>query len=538
MFQRSEAPPAPRRRIFRLSFAATLLSAGMLLAGCSPASVAVDVSDGPPPGDVVALPDGSIERAIDRLPELAESVLEETGIPGLAVAVVHGDGTVFADGYGVRTRGEDAEIDAETVFQVASISKSISATVTASQVSEGIVDWNDRVIDHLPGFALSDPWVTDHLEIGDLYSHRSGLPHAAGDDLEDIGYDRAAILERLRLQPLAPFRGAYNYANFGITAAAEAVAAAAGTSWDVLADQALYGPLGMEHTSSRYDDFLSEQNRASLHARVDGGFAPLYQRDADEQSPAGGVSSNVQDLAKWLRLLLADGSYQGEELIQPQALMPALTAQSISAYSSRPGDRTGHYGYGFNVGTQPGGRVAVGHSGAFALGAGTTFQILPDADLGIVVLTNAAPVGAAEALAASFLDLAQFGEITRDWVGDYAVATAGNIAPAGDLVDQSPPAAAGPSRDLGFYAGRYTSSYFGDAVVTVNDGSLEVALGPDRGYRFTLEEWDGDTFAFVPTGENAPQGSHSSVVFTSGGSRASSLTIDFFDTNGLGTWTR
>ena len=143
------------------------------------------------------------------------------------------------------------------------------------------------MVDKLPWFALSDPAVTRVLTIGDLYSHRSGLPDHAGDKLEDLGYDRRFILERLRQLPLAPFRISYAYTNFGVTAAAEAVATAAGTSWEDLSEQVLYRPLGMASTSSRFADYEARADKALGHIRTGDGYRPLFRRDADAQSPAG-----------------------------------------------------------------------------------------------------------------------------------------------------------------------------------------------------------------------------------------------------------
>ena len=261
-----------------------------------------------PSQDVVRLPDGSVDRAVEQLPDLVERVLEKSGVPGAAVAVVEGEEVLFSEGFGEKVIGEGDAVDEETVFQLASLSKPIGATVVATQVTQDVVEWDTPVAELLDGFALADPWVTDHVTVGDLYAHRSGLPHAAGDDLEDIGYDRDYIIDHLRLEPLDPFRSTYNYANFGMTTGAEAVATAAGVDWATLSEQELYEPLGMTSTSSRYADFLEHDNRTALHALVDGEFQALYERMPDEQAPAGGVSSNVVDLAKWLSLVIGEGT--------------------------------------------------------------------------------------------------------------------------------------------------------------------------------------------------------------------------------------
>jgi CubicO group peptidase (beta-lactamase class C family) len=491
-----------------------------------------------PSQDVVRLPDGSVDRAVEELPDLVERVLEASGVPGAAVAVVEGEEVLFSEGFGEKVVGEGDAVDEETVFQLASLSKPIGATVVATQVTQDVVAWNTPVAELLDGFALADPWVTDHVTVGDLYAHRSGLPHAAGDDLEDIGYDRDYIIDHLRLEPLDPFRATYNYANFGMTTGAEAVATAAGVDWATLSEQELYEPLGMTATSSRYADFLEHDNRTALHALVDGEFQALYERMPDEQAPAGGVSSNVVDLAKWLSLVIGEGTAFGNELVDPADLLPATSAQVVSAHPSVPDQRPGAYGYGFNTGVLASGRVNVSHSGAFTLGAGTNFQVVPELGLGIVVLTNAGPVGAAEAIAAEFLDRVQFGKSTRDWLTDYGHALGSYYNPAGDLAGEEAPASPAPARPLEEYAGTYQNAYFGQAEVVASGDTLAVRLGPDGGYEVELEPWDGDTFAFVPTGENAPDGSRSSATFVFEADGGAALTLEFFDANKLGTWSR
>ncbi|MGJ8722476.1 MAG: DUF3471 domain-containing protein, partial [Salinibacterium amurskyense] len=217
---------------------------------------------------------------------------------------------------------------------------------------------------------------------------------------------------------------------------------------------------------------------------------------------------------------------------------PAITAQSISARASAPDQRSGSYGFGFNVGSQANGRTTVSHSGGFVLGAGTNYQLVPSLDLGIVTLTNAGPIGTAEAINAQFLDVVQYGEVTREWIADYRGALLGLSAPAGDLVDATAPGTAGASVYLSDYAGTYRNSYFGDLVVTEVDGALQAALGPRGGYLLDLEPWDSDTFSFVPTGENAPAGSLSSATFSRSGGAVTGVTLEFFNAQGLGEWRR
>ncbi|WP_289034167.1 serine hydrolase [uncultured Roseibium sp.] len=514
------------------------LACALVLAGPAVTARAEEPTLSPAQTVSVPVDDAQIEAALEKLDALTQDVLERSGVPGLAVAVVWKGKTVFAQGYGVRAVGDPAPVDAETVFQIASLSKSLAATVVAGKVGEGVVRWDDPVVDHLPGFRLQNEAVSKMLTIGDLFAHRSGLPDHAGDDLEDIGFDRAQVLERLRLLPLGSFRNSYAYTNFGLTAAGEAVARASRSDWASLSDDVLYRPLGMSRTSSRFSDYMDRDNRALPHVRESGTFAKLHQRQPDAQSPAGGVSSSVNDMAKWMALVLGEGAFDGKQLIGNDALLQATTAQMISSPQHALDARPGFYGFGFNVGVEPTGRVTLSHSGAFALGAATGFLMVPSLDLGIVVLTNAEPFGVPEGLARSFMDVVEYGALTRDWLAGYEQLLAPLMKPVGTMAGKPAPVdpkAAGPLAD---YAGSYENAYFGPAkIVSGNDG-LVLEIGP-KGQTFDLTHWDGDTFVFEPRLENAPAGSRSLVRFERQNAEdAKSVWIEYFDEHGFGTFER
>ncbi|AQT81616.1 serine hydrolase [Mycolicibacterium litorale] len=512
------------------------------LTGCSGTAPKPELAkvapDQPPPlVPALALPDNAVADAVAKLDGIADELMKSSGIPGLAVAVVHGGKTVYAKGFGVKNVNRPADdpanrVDPATVFQLASVSKPIGATVVAHQVGRQLIGWDTPVVDKLPWFALSDPAATRMVTVGDLYSHRSGLPDHAGDKLEDLGYDRRHILDRLRQLPLGEFRISYAYTNFGLTAAAEAVAAAAGQSWEDLSEQVLYRPLGMTSTSSRFADYESRPDKAVGHIKIDGRYQPLYTRDADPEAPAGGVSSSVDDLTHWLAMVLADGSYDGRQIVDAKALLPALSPQIVSDPPSEPAMRSGLYGYGFNVGTTSAARVQLSHSGAFELGAGTNFVIIPSADVAIVALTNATPSGIPETLTAEFADLVQFGEVRQDWRKLYGDAFARMDQPVGALAGKTPPANPVPAKPLADYVGTYRNDYWGPAVVAEKDGKLTVTLGarPDT---VELTHWDGEVFTYRYVSENSPPGSVSAATFS--GNR---LTLEFYDEDKMGTFTR
>ncbi|KAA0082846.1 DUF3471 domain-containing protein [Mycolicibacterium sp. P9-64] len=484
------------------------------------------------------LPDNAVDNAVAKLDGLAQDLMTKTGIPGMAVAVVHGGKTVYAKGFGVKdvrngSREKDPSnaVDPDTVFQLASLSKPLGATVVAHQVGVNAIGWDTPIVDKLPWFALSDPAVTRMVTVGDMYSHRSGLPDHAGDLLEELGYDRRYVLEHLRQLPLAEFRTSYAYTNFGLTAGAEAVAVGAGKSWEDLSQDVLYRPLGMTSTSSRFDEYLARRNRAVGHIHVDGGYHPNYLRDPQPEAPAGGVSSSVNDVTHWLNMVLANGSYDGRQIVDAKALLPAVTPQIVSSPASEPAMRSGFYGYGFNVGTTSGARMQLSHSGAFELGAGTNILILPSADVAIVALTNATPTGVPEALTAQFADLVQFGEVREDWFPLYNDAFKKMEAPFGSLVGKQAPASPAPAAPLASYVGSYDNPYWGPARIDEKDGVLTLSLGPK--FRVPLQHWDGNVFTFSFVTENAPPGTISKATFDGG-----KLTLEYYDQDGTGLFTK
>lgn len=159
-----------------------------------------------------------VQQAVAKLDQQAQKYVDERNVVGLAVGVIYKDKLIFSRGYGPREVGKDAKIDPDTVFQLASVSKPVSATVVASLVGDGKISWDAKISDLDPVFQLQESFVTQEITVRDLYCHRSGLPEHAGDLLEDMGYNRAQVLHRLRYQkPYSSFRSHYAYTNFGLT---------------------------------------------------------------------------------------------------------------------------------------------------------------------------------------------------------------------------------------------------------------------------------------------------------------------------------
>jgi CubicO group peptidase (beta-lactamase class C family) len=507
-----------------LAMAAYLLVAGQ--AQSAPEVSALDneiaapasPSSSPQPPPDAAPSAAYLERAIAEIPGRITAYLAETGVPGLAIAVVHGGKIVYAQGFGVADQGTGAKVDADTVFQLASMSKPIGSTVISSQVTAGKVSWHSKVTDKLPAFALGDPVATSMLTIADLYDHSSGLPDHAGDDLEGLGFDRKTVLNRLRHLPLTPFRASYAYTNYGLTAGALAAANAAGTDWATLSRKAIYAPLSMTRTTSSHDEYLAMPNHAVGHSDVDGTWGVTQpQYDADDASPAAGVASSANDIAKWMAMLLAGGKApDGTQLIDLKVLADSM--QTHNVVEPRPDGlaaANAYYGYGFATGTTASGLKFATHAGAFAQGTSTNFEIIPALDLGVVVLTNGFPMGLPETVALEFLEIAEHGAVQQNWWGFYQAAFAAMLESAfGSSVDGKPPANPAAARPLADYAGKYRNDYYGDAVVTVDGGTLRMHMGPaDQGKDWTLQHWDGNTFWLLQGTPDASATTRSAIKF-------------------------
>ncbi|MGY4961650.1 serine hydrolase [Streptomyces sp. 900105245] len=533
----------PRRRARTGAALGCLGVLGAVLSGCAGLSAATgsppatSLAPTPPKQPPPQLAPAQVDAAVGRIDGLVADAMRRTGVPGIAVGVVHRGEVVYAKGFGVREVGRSAKVGTGTVFQLASVSKPLSSTVVAGVVGRRTVGWDDPVVRHDPGFALKDPYVSAHVTVADLFSHRSGLPDHAGDLLEDLGYQRDYILQHLRLEPLSPFRASYAYTNYGFTEAGEAVADAARTDWPRLAADTLFAPLGMNHSSYRRADYDKAADKASAHVRVDGRWKPSTTENADSQAPAGGASSTVDDLTKWMRLQLDNGAFGGKRLIDPAALDETRVPHAVSMAPLAPAGEPGLYGLGWNVGYDDGGALRLNHSGAFDLGAATEVTLLPGERLGIVVLTNGQPIGVPESVSAAFLDIARHGRQTVDWAAFYKkLVEAAAYTGASPTNYAQPPADAAPAKAATAYTGSYGNPYFGPVTVAADSaGRLSMTLGPQK-MMFPLTHYTGDTFSYRTRGENAA--GLSGVTFHLDSGRATSVTVEHLNANGLGTFRR
>ncbi|MBM3563168.1 MAG: serine hydrolase [Alphaproteobacteria bacterium] len=480
------------------------------------------------------------EKHLNDLDKLVVDIMKKTGVPGISVAVVSPDRVLYLKGFGVRRADAPDRVDPDTVFQLASLSKPLSTAVVAGLVGDGVVSWDQPIELSLPGFALSDPWVTREITLRDMFCHRSGLPDHAGDLVEDIGYDRDAIIHRLRyIKPDTSFRTHYAYTNMGFSAAGFAAARVAGKSWEDVCDQRLYRPLGMTSASSRHADFIAQRNRAFGHVRRgDSWVIGKEQRNPDAQAPAGGASASARDVATWMRMQLGGGALDGHEIIKPEALAETHFPHIATGPAHDPMRGPTFYGLGWDIDYGGPARIRWSHSGGFALGAATCAYVMPAERFAIAVLTNSAPVGAPETICRSFVDLVLTGKMERDWLALFGEAFAQMAIPTyGRDADYAKSLAnASPSAPRSIYVGDYRNDLYGSIGVVETSEGLSLNLGPAP-TSYPLHHYSGDIFTFQPMGENAA--GVSPVRFSrSGDEKSTRVVIDYFNANGQGVFVR
>lgn len=536
------APRMARRTLLRglgatsigLAFTGPSLRAEAAPAPSSPRGTAVPQA----PNSCGEITADGVTRALAALDDIVKKDKAATTVPGIAVAVVY-DGVVrYLKGFGERQAGVAGDVDPDTVFQLASVSKPLSSTVIASALTRQLtrLGWNDAIQTVRPTFALADPWVSQHVTAADLFSHRSGLPDHAGDLLEDLGYSGEQIISKLALYPLARFRDSYAYTNYGLTAGALAMATATGRSWQDLSREVLFTPLGMSSSSFSFSELQASKNRAALHTLVNGQWKPDLAANSDGQAPAGGGNSSVRDLSRWLTMVLAGGNFPGlaNPLISTAELQTIWKPSSVTHGPTELGGRSSFYGLGWNVDYENTGELRLSHSGAFERGASTAITVFPSKKLGIVVLTNANPRGVPEAIAAEFVDVVRYGASTRDWLAFIAPFVTEPVTE--DQTKYSKPAVnPSPPRSLGAYVGTYPNRLYGDLTVSLREGALSFTVGP-AGKRFPLMHYSGDDFFFQTTGENAT--GFSGAIFSATRNRVTSVTINAWNRDKLGVFTR
>ena len=442
------------------------------------------------------------EAGID---SLVERVLREFQVPGVSLAVVKDGRTLLAKGYGVKKLGDPAPVDNRTLFGIASNTKAFTATALGILIEEGKLAWDGRVIDYLPWFQLSDPYVTREMTIRDLLVHRSGLGLGAGDLLwwPPSTYERKEIARRLRYIPLSTsFRSAYAYDNVLYVVAGEIIEAVSGKSWEDFVTERILVPVGM--TTSNVRQTLAEQpgNVAATHALVDGTLRVIKPMASDNTNPAGGINSNAGDMAKWMIVQLDSGRLDGGE----KRLFSRATARELwkvvtpIPFGDVPPELApaqanfNGYALGFNARDYRGVKILT-HTGGLP-GYLSRVAMIPSLKAGVSILTNQESGAAFNAIVNSVLDIFLDAPVW-DWTGAYAtlIHRQDSIMKAGEG-ERAAARAKGtkPSLPVERYAGTYNDPWYGEVTIAIEKSKPVIRFEATPSLVGDLEHWQYDTF--------------------------------------------
>jgi CubicO group peptidase (beta-lactamase class C family) len=433
--------------------------------------------------------------------------METFEVPGLALVVVKDGRVVLARGYGRRKLGEAAPVTPETLFAIASNTKAFTAAALAVLVDEGRLQWDDRVVDHLPSFQMHDPYVTRELTVRDLLVHRSGLGLGAGDLLyfPPSSLTEEEIVSRLRhIRPASSFRSRYAYDNILYLVAGKVIEQVSGQSWSDFIRARLFLPLGMEASAPSQKALRPGANLALPHAKVEGELRPIEPMNLDNNMAAGAIYSNVNELSRWMLAQLERGAVPGsggrKRLFsekQSQEMWAAHTPMPISEQPQalaalRP--EFSAYGLGWTLRDYRGHKL-VTHTGGLP-GYVSRVMLVPSLNLGIAVLTNQQERGGFEVPTFTVLD-AYLGAPRTDWVAAFKAAREEKHAKAARVLREGHAARdadSRPSLPLERYVGTYRDAWYGESSLSLEDGRLVLRFRHTPALTGELEHWQYDTF--------------------------------------------
>ncbi|MCH8151907.1 MAG: beta-lactamase family protein [Planctomycetes bacterium] len=311
---------------------------------------------------VAAMMLASAAAQADKVDDYITSEMKNRHIPGLALAVVKNGEVIKAKGYGLANVELNVPVTPDSVFDLASITKSFTATAIMMLVEEGKVGLDDRISKYL----INAPYTWRDITVRHLLTHTAGLESEG-----DFG-PTAEKFEYVSKRPLDFAPGErMKYSNQGYFLLGMIIEKVSGKRWHEFLAERIFEPLGMTATTVP-DPWDIIKNRAAHYTLRDGKLAPtwwfIYQ---DELASAGGILSTVQDLAKW------DAAIYTEKILKKSSLEQMWTPVKFNS-------GFGHtYGFGWSLDEIRNHRT-VGHAGS----SGTYILRLPDDKLTVIVLSN------------------------------------------------------------------------------------------------------------------------------------------------------
>lgn len=462
-----------------------------------------------------------------QIDSIVTDALAKLNVAGAAVAVVKDGKVIHSKGYGVKSFKTKEKVNEHTHFAIASNSKAFTTTALALLVEEGKIEWTDKVVQHIPEFKMYNSYVTENFNIQDLLTHRSGLGLGIGDlmifpDGTDFTIDDV-ISSFQHFKPISAFRTQFDYDNLLYLVAGELIARKSGMTWEEFIQTRIMNPIGMDTSSANQKGIKDKTNIASAHTTAYGDMQVIPNFEDQMNGAAGGIYANVNDLTEWMLVHLNGGAY-GEQLKdtlftkESQNEMWMIHTTTRSRKNPRYNNHFSGYGLGWDLEDKKGNMV-VSHTGGLP-GMLSRTVLIPDLNLGIVVLTNTEPggagvfVGVSRTLVDSYLGLDDFGWITK--FVEYFKESGEENSAVIDAVWETVKSASKTKINNEDYIGIYEDAWFGKVEVSLKNGKLWMNChrspklnGPMSFYqsntfavKWEYQDMNADVFAMFSLDEN------------------------------------
>lgn len=340
------------------------------------------------------------QMSTSEIDAMVETALEKFEVAGAAVAIVKDGKIVHSKGYGVKNVNTMEKVTAHTPFAIASNSKAFTTLALALLVEEGKIEWTDRVIDHIPEFKMYNAYVTENFNIQDLLTHRSGLGLGIGDlmifpDGSNFTIDDILVSFQ-HFKPVSALRTQFDYDNLLYLVAGELIARKSGMNWEQFIQKRIFDPLGMDNSFPSLKEVKDRNQLASPHTTAYGDMRSFADYEEMINGAAGGIYANVDDLSHWMLLHLNKGAYGPalkDTLFSVASQREIWKIHTTLDASTNPRYKAHFAGYGLGwFLTDALGNMVVSHTGGLP-GMLSKTILVPDLDLGVVVLTNTEPGG-------------------------------------------------------------------------------------------------------------------------------------------------
>ena len=430
-----------------------------------------------------------------------EKMTQDWDVPSVAIGVVKDGALVFSGSYGLLEKGKKGAPNENTLYATASNSKAFTSAIIGMLVQEGKLDWNDKVKQYLPYFELYDLWVSNEVTVRDLLSHRVGLGTFSGDVIwykSDLTAEE--IIKRVKHLPKAyDFRAGYGYSNLMYITAGELIKTITGKSWGQNVKERILDPLGMDRTITSIKDLEKTGNFATPHARESAENIPIVWEDWETVGATGGIISSVKDMSKWMIFNLNHGIHGKDTLLTKQTRNMVWQPHNSFGvdHTNYNGFKTHFRAYGLGWGLSDyHGKLMVRHTGGYD-GMITAVTLVPDENLGVVVLTNGmkSPISAATYYA---LDR-YMGAKEKDWSSTLLANANRNQKGDDRIADRKAKKVSGtkPSVALEAYTGTYESAIYGAIHIKKEGEGMKMTFEHSPALSATLRHWHYDVWEIV-----------------------------------------